>query len=260
MRKSIAHLGALCILMLAAAASAQTQSIPVPDAPKLGAGSYILLDYHSGRTLADKASNKRRDPASLTKLMTAYVVFNELASGNLALDEKVRISERAWRTKGSQMFLEVGEQVSVENLLKGVIIQSGNDASQALAEHVAGSESTFAEVMNQYAKQLGMDNTNYVNATGLPVENHYSSARDTAILARSLIRNFPEYYDYYSQKSFSWAGIEQDNRNELLWRNPDVDGLKTGYTESAGYCLASSANKDGMRLIAVVMDTAGTNA
>jgi D-alanyl-D-alanine carboxypeptidase (penicillin-binding protein 5/6) len=240
-------------LLLMGAALAEQPSVPVPDPPQIGAESYILRDHHSGRVIAARNPDERRDPASLTKLMTAYVIFSELDSGNLSMDEKVRISEKAWRAKGSRMFIEVGAKLRVEDLLKGMIVQSGNDASIALAEHIAGDESAFASVMNQYADQLGMENTQYRNATGLPAEGHYSTPRDTATLAQALISDFPDYYRFYSQRSFTWAGIEQSNRNKLLWRDPDVDGLKTGYTEAAGYCLASSAVKDGMRLISVVM-------
>ncbi|HKJ95505.1 MAG TPA: D-alanyl-D-alanine carboxypeptidase family protein [Gammaproteobacteria bacterium] len=243
----------LLVLLVTFTASAQSPSIPVPAAPEIGAKAYILMDYHSGKVVAEKNADEHRDPASLTKLMTAYVVFSELEQGHINLDDKVLISEHAWRQKGSRMFVEVGKRVTVNNLIKGMIIQSGNDASVALAEYVAGTESTFAQVMNQYAEQLGMTNTHYTNATGLPGGDHYTSARDTAILARALIRNFPEYYKYYSMRSFKWNGIEQYNRNKLLWRNPDVDGLKTGYTEDAGYNLTSSAKENGMRLISVVL-------
>lgn len=243
----------LFLFLAAPALSAQIQPIPVPSPPSLGAESYILLDHHSGKVLVEHNADLRRDPASLTKLMTAYVVFSELKAGNINLDDKVLVSERAWRAPGSRMFIEVGKRISIENLLRGVIIQSGNDASIALAEHVAGTVETFAQVMNQYAAQLGMENTHYTNATGLPDPEHYSTARDTAILARALIRNFPDYYGFYSEQSFTWNGIKQYNRNGLLGRNPAVDGLKTGYTETAGYCLTTSAKQDGMRLISVVM-------
>ncbi|MFB4202879.1 D-alanyl-D-alanine carboxypeptidase family protein [Arhodomonas sp. KWT2] len=250
----------LATLLGAGRVLAQTQPIPVPDPPSLGAQNYVLMDYHSGRMIASKDPDARVEPASLTKLMTAYVVFKELDAGNIAMDDMVRVSERAWRAPGSRMFIEAGDQVSVANLLRGMIIQSGNDASIALAEYVAGTEDTFAQVMNQYADALGMDNTHYVNATGLPTEEHYSSAHDTAILARALISEFPQYYKFYSTKTFKWNGIEQSNRNKLLWRDKTVDGLKTGHTEAAGYCLTSSAERDGMRLISVVMGTSSANA
>ena len=247
----------LLTLLLGTQAAAQSQPMPIPAAPALGAESYVLMDFHSGEILADKNVDLRRDPASLTKVMTAFVVFSELKSGNLALNEEVLISEKAWRAPGSRMFIEVGNRISVENLLRGMIIQSGNDASVALAEHVAGSEATFAALMNQYAAELGMDNTHYTNAAGLPDPEHYSSAADTARLVRALIARFPEYYNFYSERAFTWNDIEQFNRNRMLWQDSSVDGVKTGYTEAAGYCLATSANRDGMRLISVIMG-AGT--
>ncbi|MGD8429195.1 MAG: D-alanyl-D-alanine carboxypeptidase family protein [Ectothiorhodospiraceae bacterium] len=239
---------------------AQSQPVPLPAPPQLASDSYVLMDYHSGRVIVDENSDKRHEPASLTKLMTAYVVFAELKAGHISLDDKVRVSEKAWRAPGSRMFIEVGDKIPLEDLIKGMIIQSGNDASIALAQHVAGDENTFAQVMNQYARQLGMKNTHYMNATGLPHEKHYSTAHDTAILARALIRDFPEYYDYYSQKVFKYNDIEQYNRNKLLWRDPSVDGLKTGHTDTAGYCLTASAERDGMRLISVVMGADSENA
>lgn len=233
---------------------------PVPAPPTIGAQNYYLIDYHSGRILAEKNPDVRIAPASLTKLMTAFVVFSELSKGNIKLDEEVTISERAWRTGGSRMFIEVGKRVSVDLLLKGMIIQSGNDASVALAEHVAGGEDTFAQFMNQYASELGMVNTHFMNATGLPHKEHYSSARDIAILTRNLIQRFPDYYSLYSQKSFTYNKITQQNRNKLLWRDPTVDGVKTGYTASAGYCLVSSAEREGMRLVSVVLGAKSTKA
>ncbi len=231
---------------------------PVPSAPKIGARSYILIDYHSGKSVASKEPDNEVAPASITKLMTAYVVFNEIKSGNISLDEEVNISEKAWRTQGSRMFVEVGKKVRVEDLLKGMIIQSGNDASVALAEHVAGGEDTFAQYMNQYAKKIGMNNTNFLNCTGLPHKNHYTTARDIATLSRHLILEFPNFYSWYSQKEFTFNSITQANRNRLLWQDDSVDGLKTGYTKSAGYCLASSAERDGMRLISVVLGTSSS--
>ena len=250
------RLFALLLLLsfaLAHPAAAQTQPIPTPAPPALGAESYILMDFHSGRVLVDEQSDLRRDPASLTKVMTAFVTFSELKAGNMTLNEQVRVSERAWRAPGSRMFIEVGDRVSVENLLRGMIIQSGNDASVALAEHIAGTEATFAELMNQYARELGMADTHYTNAAGLPDPEHYSTAADTARLVQALIERFPDYYDYYSQRAFTWNDIEQFNRNRMLWQDETVDGVKTGYTETAGYCLATSADRDGMRLISVVM-------
>ncbi len=247
-----------CLWLLAGAALAAP--LPVPKAPEVGARGYILQDFHSGRVLAEKAADERLEPASITKLMTAYVIFKELASGSLSLDDEVTVSERAWRMPGSRMFIEVGKKVPVRDLLKGMIIQSGNDATVALAEHVAGSEATFAEYMNRYAQELGLTGSHFTNATGLPDPDHYTTARDIARLARALIREFPEYYAWYSEKSFTWNGITQHNRNRLLWRDPSVDGIKTGHTESAGYCLVTSAERDGMRLISVVLGTASEEA
>ncbi len=232
----------------------------MPTAPNLDASSFFLMDFDSGHIIADSNSDKRVSPASITKIMTAYVAFNELTNGNLSLDNQVTISEKAWRTGGSKMFVEVNKQVSIENLLKGMIIQSGNDASIAIAEHIAGDEATFAELMNQHAKRLGMKNTHFANSTGLPHPEHHSTARDLAILARALIREFPEYYKWHSIKEFTFNNIKQYNRNKLLWRNESVDGVKTGYTEKAGYCLVASAYRDGMRLISVVMGATSENA
>ncbi|MDT8408333.1 MAG: D-alanyl-D-alanine carboxypeptidase family protein [Wenzhouxiangellaceae bacterium] len=248
---------AILVVMLATLRMAAAQ---VPAPPELGATSYVLMDFHSRELLADKQPELRVEPASITKLMTSYVVFRELAADRLELDDMVRISEKAWRTGGSRMFIEVDTEVSVEDLLKGVIIQSGNDASVALAEHVAGSEEVFAQMMNAEATQLGMQNTHFVNATGWPHADHYTTAIDIARLARALIAEFPKFYAWYSVREFSYNGITQSNRNRLLWRDPSVDGLKTGHTEAAGYCLATSAERDGMRLISVVMGTASEDA
>lgn len=231
-----------------------------PAAPSVAATSYYLIDFDSGRILAEKEADKRLEPASLTKIMTVYVIFRELKSGHLTLDEKVTISQNAWETGGSKMFVEVNKQVRVEDLLQGEIIQSGNDASVALAEHVAGSEETFATMMNEQAARLGMNNTHFVNSTGLPAENHYSSAHDLAILAQALIREFPDYYRWNSQKEFTYNNITQQNRNLLLWRDPSVDGVKTGHTDQAGYCLVASAKREDMRLISVIMGSASPNA
>ncbi|MEY4719203.1 MAG: hypothetical protein RL563_1821 [Pseudomonadota bacterium] len=231
-----------------------------PAAPSVAASSYFLMDFDSGRILAEKDPDKRLAPASLTKIMTVYVVFRELKAGHLAIDEKVTISQNAWETGGSKMFVEVNKQVAVEDLLQGVVIQSGNDASVALAEHVAGSEQTFAVMMNEQASRLGMANSHFENATGLPSPNHYSSARDLGLLAQALIREFPDYYRWDSQKEFTFNGITQQNRNQLLWRDPSVDGVKTGFTDDAGYCMVASAKREDMRLISVVMGTASPNA
>lgn len=245
-------LAGLIVTILPFALHAQ---IAAPTPPDINAKGYLLLDFHSGHVLASKNPDERLDPASITKLMTAYAVFRAIQSGQLSLDDEVLVSEKAWRTPGSRMFIEVGNRVPVKQLLPGMIIQSGNDASVALAEHVAGTEASFAEVMNQLAAELGMTNTRYQNSTGLPAEEHYTSATDIAILASALINEFPDYYRWYSQKQFTYNGITQGNRNALLWRDETVDGMKTGYTESAGYCLVSSAERDGMRLISVVLGT-----
>jgi D-alanyl-D-alanine carboxypeptidase (penicillin-binding protein 5/6) len=250
-----------CMLLLAcAAASAQTpnptpdsSARPVPAPPQLSARSYLLMDFNSGRILVETNADQRVEPASITKLMTAYVVFNELKEGNISLEETVNVSEKAWRTGGSRMFIEPGMEVTVEDLIRGMVVQSGNDASVALAEHVAGSEEAFAGLMNHFAELLGMENTNFTNSTGLPDEQHYTTARDIALLSAATVRDFPAYYPWYSEKEFTFNNIRQHNRNTLLWRDPAIDGLKTGHTEAAGYCLAASAIQDGMRLISAVM-------
>ncbi len=231
-----------------------------PPAPELGAEGYLLVDYHSGTVLAAENADTRLEPASLTKIMTAYVLFSELAAGNIALDDQVLISEKAWRTGGSKMFIEVGNQVSVRDLLKGMIIQSGNDASVALAEHVAGSEDSFAGLMNQHAERLGMSHSHFTNATGLPGPDHYTTPTDIARVTAAMIRDFPDYYRWYSEPEFTWHGIKQSNRNKLLDKGVGVDGVKTGHTQAAGYCLVSSAKRDGQRLIAVVMGTESDSA
>jgi D-alanyl-D-alanine carboxypeptidase (penicillin-binding protein 5/6) len=242
-------------LIFIAICNVSLAQIAAPSPPKLAAKGYLLSDFKSGRVLGSMNPDERLDPASITKLMTAYAVFRAIKSGQISIDDEVQVSEKAWRTPGSRMFIEVGTRVPVELLLPGMIIQSGNDASVALAEHVAGTEATFAEVMNQLAAELGMTNTHYMNSTGLPAENHYTSATDISKLATALILEFPDYYRWYSQKQFSYNGISQGNRNALLWRDDSVDGMKTGYTENAGYCLVSSAERDGMRLISVVLGT-----
>jgi D-alanyl-D-alanine carboxypeptidase (penicillin-binding protein 5/6) len=250
----------LTMLYLAFASTLQAAPMPVPKAPSTGAKAFIIQDSDSGRVLAENKSDEQFEPASITKLMTAYVVFNELVSGNIALNDMVTISEKAWRTPGSRMFVEVDTQVSVEDLLQGIIIQSGNDATVALAEHIAGSEGTFAAMMNREAGELGLTGSHFVNSTGLPDPEHYMTAADIARLASLMIARHPEYYKWYSQKEFTYNKITQYNRNKLLWRNESVDGVKTGHTESAGYCLVTSAKKDGMRLITVVLGTESANA
>ncbi len=235
-------------------------TILIPAAPSIAAKSYVLLDFNSGKVIAEKNADIRLAPASLTKIMTVYVVFRELKSGHLTLDEKVTISKKAWQTPGSRMFVEVNKQVSVENLLQGVIIQSGNDASVALAEHVAGDEATFAAMMNQHAERLGMLDSHFENSMGLPSKNHYTTANDLAKLTIAVIAEFPDYYRWDSEKEFTFNNITQPNRNKLLWRDKSVDGVKTGYTEEAGYCMVASAKREDMRLISVVMGTASANA
>jgi len=232
----------------------------IPATPKIKAKGYLLIDFNSGRVLAEKKPDQRMEPASLTKMLAAYVIDHELAQGNISLDDEVRISEKAWRMQGSRMFIEVGKKVSVADLLKGVIIQSGNDATVALAEHVAGSEDAFVSLMNQHAAELGMLDSHFVNSTGLPNKDHYTTPRDLARLAIALIRDYPKHYAWYSQKEFVYNDIKQYNRNRLLWRNKYVDGIKTGHTESAGYCLVASAKRDGMRLISVVLGTRSDEA
>ncbi|RMH14806.1 MAG: D-alanyl-D-alanine carboxypeptidase, partial [Gammaproteobacteria bacterium] len=214
---------------------------PIPSPPAIAARSYLLQDIRSGKIIAAKDIDKRMEPASLTKMMTSYIVFNEVIAGNLELSEMVTVSEKAWKMKGSRMFIEVGKKVSVEDLLKGMIVQSGNDATVALAEHVAGSEDAFVQLMNQYAQQMGMTHTHFANSTGMPDPNHYTTARDLAILSKALILNHPNYYKWYAIKEFTYNNIRQTNRNTLLWQDPSVDGIKTGHTESAGYCLVASA-------------------
>jgi D-alanyl-D-alanine carboxypeptidase (penicillin-binding protein 5/6) len=225
----------------------------VPAPPKINAKSYLVSDFNSGKILVEENIDEKLEPASLTKMMTVYIVAGELAAGNIHLEDMVDVSEKAWRMEGSRMFIEVGKQVSVSDLLKGVIIQSGNDASVALAEYVAGGEDVFAEVMNQQARQLGMNHTSFQNSTGLPHADHYTTARDLAILTKALITNFPDIYSWHAVKEFSFNEITQHNRNRMLWRDDTVDGVKTGHTESAGYCLVVSAKRDDMRLISVIM-------
>ncbi|MEE3236334.1 MAG: D-alanyl-D-alanine carboxypeptidase family protein [Pseudomonadota bacterium] len=235
--------------------SAQAQQTPIPQPPIIGAKSYLLVDGTTGAMLASLKPDERLAPASLTKLMTAYAVFHALEEDQISLADRVTVSEKAWRTEGSRMFIEVDTQVSVEELLLGMIVQSGNDASVALAEHVGGSESVFTQLMNQHATALGMTGSHFMNPAGLPHEDHYSTARDIATLAQAIINKFPDYYDWYSVKEYEYNGIRQPNRNSLLWRDPSVDGMKTGRTDEAGYCLVSSAKRDNMRVISVVLGT-----
>lgn len=238
---------------------------PIPPPPRVDGRGFILMDFASGQVLAATNEEGRMEPASLTKLMTSYVVFDALRVGKFKLEDTITISEHAWRvggagSDGSTSFLPIGSQVPAEILLKGMIIQSGNDASIALAEHVAGSEETFAHLMNEYAKRLGMTGSNFANATGLPDPNEYTTPRDMALLAQALVRDFPQYYHYFAEREFTYNRITQRNRNGLLTRDPTVDGLKTGHTEAAGYCLVTSAQRNGMRLVAVVMGTPSIKA
>jgi len=227
----------------------------IPAPPGVKANSYLLQDFDSGKILASKNIDLRIPPASLTKMMTVHVVSAELVAGRISEDDEVLISEKAWKMPGSRMFIEVNKKILLGDLLQGVIIQSGNDASVALAEYVSGSEEVFAELMNQYASDLGMTNSHFINSTGLPDEQHYTTAKDMAILAAALIRDAPEIYALHSVKEFTFNNITQQNRNKLLWRDPSVDGIKTGHTEAAGFCLVASAKRDDMRLISVVMGT-----
>jgi D-alanyl-D-alanine carboxypeptidase (penicillin-binding protein 5/6) len=243
-----------------APAAAAASAAPIPLPPAVDARSYALIDYQSGRVLAQSHLDDRAEPASLTKLMTAYVVFKALAENRLKLTDMVTISEHAWRAEGSRTFVQVGTQIPADILIKGMIVQSGNDATIALAERVGGTEAAFAQMMNEYAKRLGMSGSNFENSDGLPAPNHYTTARDVATLAAALIREFPQYYPLFSLKEFMWNKIRQENRNGLLGKDPSVDGLKTGHTDSAGYCLASSANRNGMRLISVVMGSPSIKA
>jgi len=246
----------LTICLQFVAITAMAQNMPVPQPPIIGAKSFLLIDADTGAELGSLEADLRLAPASLTKLMTAYAVFRSLKDNQIGLADSVTVSEKAWRTPGSRMFIEVGTTVVVEDLILGMIVQSGNDASVALAEHIGGSEAVFAELMNQYAGQLGMTASNFKNATGLPDDEHYSTARDLAILARAIINEFPDYYEWYSVRKFKYNDIEQPNRNALLWRDDSVDGMKTGFTDDAGYCLISSAKRDNMRIVSVVLGTA----
>ena len=233
--------------------AAKAEPGPVPAAPQLGAASYILMDFNSLSVLVEHNADAHVEPASITKLMTSYVVFKELAAGHIHLEDKVTVSEKAWRAEGSRMFIEPSMTPTVEQLIRGMVIQSGNDASVALAEHVAGGEDAFAGLINHYAAALGMTGSHFQDATGLTVEGHYMTARDIALLSAAIIREFPEFYAWFSEKEYTFNEIRQHNRNTLLWRDPAIDGLKTGHTDAAGFCLAASAMRDGMRLISVVM-------
>ena len=239
--------------------TAHAQQAPVP--PSLAAKSWLLLEMGSGQLLTAEKPDDRLEPASLTKLMTAYLTFSSLHKKTLSLQQPLPVSEKAWRTGGSKMFIKVDTQVPVEDLIKGMIVQSGNDACVTLAEGIAGSEENFAQMMNREAQRLGMKNSHFMNSTGLPDPNHYTTARDLSLLAGALIRDFPEEYKkYYSMKEFRYNNITQPNRNRLLYIDPTVDGVKTGHTDAAGYCLISSALRDKRRLLSVVLGTASDNA
>jgi len=250
---------ALIASFLASAVSAQAI---IPRPPEINASSYILLDAKTGHVIVEENADEALPPASLTKIMTSYIAEEEIQSGNLDLDDMVHISEKAWRMEGSKMFVEVDSEVRVEDLLRGIIIQSGNDASVAIAEHIAGSEQAFADMMNQYAEVLGLSNSYFMNASGLDTELYYNtmSARDLATLARATIQEHPEFYSINAEREFTYNGIRQTNRNSLLFRDRNVDGLKTGWTDAAGYCLVASAVRDDMRLISVVMGTESEEA
>jgi D-alanyl-D-alanine carboxypeptidase (penicillin-binding protein 5/6) len=244
-------------LLLLIAGTLPAQAI---DPPAIEAGGHLLIDVHTGNVLSENNADTRLEPASLTKIMTAHLVFMEIEAGRIKLDDPVTISEKAWRMGGSKMFIEVGKQVSVEELLKGLIIQSGNDAAVALAEYVAGSEEAFAQLMNKEAARLGATGTHFVNASGMPDPEHYTTPRDIARISRATILDHPEFYSWYAIKDYTYNNIKQNNRNGLLWKDSSVDGVKTGHTEAAGYCLVASAVRDGTRLMSVVMGTKSTSA
>jgi len=256
---SAATFASVALLMLMANPVYAAQAL-VPQPPQLAASAYILIDAITGKVIVEQNADQILPPASLTKMMTAYMLSYEVAAGNVSLTDQVRISEKAWRTKGSRMFIQEGKFVLLEDLMRGIVIQSGNDASVAVAEHLAGSEEAFADLMNQHAVRLGMTQTHFRNATGLPAEGHSTTARDLAILARAIIRDYPGEYKVYAEKEFTYNKIRQPNRNKLLWRDSTVDGLKTGYTSAAGYCLVASVKKDGQRLISVLLGAAGTES
>jgi len=240
-------------ILLFSNVSAEEPRFYIPDSPPIAAKAFVLMDHNSGKILAGENENERRSPASLTKIMTSYVVFKRLKEDFISLDDEVKISEKAWKTGGSRSFIEVGKMIKLEDLLKGMIIQSGNDASVALAEHVAGSEGTFVLFMNDYAQEIGMENSRFENSSGLPHKDQYTTAKDMALLSSAIINEFPDFYEWYGQKEFTYNNIKQINRNKLIFTDSTVDGLKTGWTQKAGYCLATSANRVGMRLLSVVL-------
>ncbi len=254
------HTRCLWTLLLFVSVSVQAADVLIPGPPKLAAKAFLLMDADSGEVIAEENADERLEPASLTKMMTAYVASHELSAGNISLQDKVRVSEKAWKMGGSRMFLRVGTEVTVGELLHGIIIQSGNDASVAIAEHIAGAEDAFVQIMNHHAQELGMHATQFRNSHGWPAEGHLTTARDMATLARAIIQRYPEHYAIYKIREYTYNGIRQPNRNKLLWDDPSVDGLKTGHTEAAGYCLVASAVKGEMRLISVVMGASGESA
>jgi serine-type D-Ala-D-Ala carboxypeptidase (penicillin-binding protein 5/6) len=264
MRRSLYLLTAVIWSCGALVSPRPAAALPIPKPPAIDARSYILLDYDSGRVLAEENADQPVEPASITKVMTVYVAFDEIKRGRRKMTDQVPISEKAWRqgidSTESRMFIEVGKTVALGDLLRGIVIQSGNDAAVAVAEFLGGTEQGFAEIMNHYAQQLGMRNTHYVDASGMPDPQHHTTARDIATLSRALIRDFPDEYKMFAEREFTFHGIRQYNRNGLLGSDPSVDGIKTGHTSSAGYCLAASANRDGMRLISVVMGTPSIKA
>ena len=259
MLKKLLPIWIFTLLLIAMTSIAQAKVL-IPAPPQLAASAWILLDANTGKVLVEHNADEQLPPASLTKMMTSYIVASELHSNKVTEQDQVPISVAAWKMGGSKMFVREGTSVSLIDLLRGVIIQSGNDASVALAEYLAGSEGAFADVMNQQATLLGMTNTTYHNATGWPAEGHLTTARDLSLLARALIQDYPSHYGIYSEKYFEYNGINQPNRNRLLWRDSSVDGLKTGHTEEAGYCLVASAVRKGMRLVSVVMGTRSESA
>jgi len=246
----------LALLLAALPVFAAPPAIPLPSAPEIAARSYVLVDYSSGQVLQQRGGDERMEPASLTKLMTAYLTFAALRQGVIAHTQALPVSERAWRVEGSRMFIQPNKPAAVDDLIRGMIVQSGNDACITLAEGIAGSEEEFVRRMNLEAQRMGMKNTHFMNATGLPHPQHYTTARDLSLLAQAIIRDFPEYYPLYSLKEYKYNNITQANRNRLLWQDPTVDGMKTGHTESAGFCLIASAKRDTRRLLSVVLGTA----
>src|ERR1700733_3233429 len=240
--------------------AAPTGAMATPNPPEVDARGYILTDYVSGQVLAQRNADARMEPASLTKLMTCYVVFHALKTCTLKLDDQVTISEHAWKAEGSRTFVQVGSKIPAEVLIKGMIVQSGNDATIALAERVGGTQRAFVQLLNEYARHLGMANTHFDDSSGLPSPTHYTTARDMSLLASALLRDFPEYYPWFSLREFVWNNIKQENRNGLLERDPSVDGMKTGHTDSAGFCLVTSARRQDMRLITVVLGSSSIKA